>query len=259
MHCASCANRRDSRITAVITLALGIGANTAIFTLVQGILLRSLPVADPSRLYRIGDNDDCCVEGGFPGDASDTGDFTIFSYRPLSVPQASHARVRATGRGAGRAMAVERAPRQCLAQVAARRVCLRQLLLYSRHWRLRGPRVQRQRRYTRRGARNRAQLPGVAGRICRRPFDRRLDDLYSGAALHRRRHRAPRVLRGPRLATLRPISGCPFRPSPTSAVPASILHHEDSHWLYPLGRVRPGTNIGALQAKITVTAAAMAL
>src|ERR1700730_8039602 len=67
-------------ITAVITLALGIGANTAIFTLVQGILLRSLPVADPARLYRIGDTDDCCVEGGFPGDAGDTGDFSIFSY-----------------------------------------------------------------------------------------------------------------------------------------------------------------------------------
>src|SRR5580658_486454 len=39
-------------LTAIITLALGIGANTAIFTLVEGILLRSLPVADPSRLYR---------------------------------------------------------------------------------------------------------------------------------------------------------------------------------------------------------------
>ena len=66
-------------ITAVITLALGIGANTAIFTLVHGILLRSLPVTDPSNLWRIGDNDDCCVEGGFPGDASESGDFTIFS------------------------------------------------------------------------------------------------------------------------------------------------------------------------------------
>src|SRR3984957_12078156 len=67
-------------LTVVITLALGIGANTAIFTLVQGILLRSLPVTDPSRLYRIGDTDDCCVEGGFPGNASDTGDYSIFSY-----------------------------------------------------------------------------------------------------------------------------------------------------------------------------------
>ena len=67
-------------LTAVITLALGIGANTAIFTLIQGILLRSLPVTDPAQLYRIGDNDDCCVEGGFPGDAGTTGDYTIFSY-----------------------------------------------------------------------------------------------------------------------------------------------------------------------------------
>ena len=67
-------------LTVVLTLALGIGANTAIFTLVHGILLRSLPVADPAQLYRIGDNDDCCVEGGFPGGASDTGDFAIFSF-----------------------------------------------------------------------------------------------------------------------------------------------------------------------------------
>ncbi len=64
-------------LTAVITLALGIGANTAIFTLVQGILLRSLPVADPSRLYRIGDKDDCCYFDSFQ---NDNGDFDLFSY-----------------------------------------------------------------------------------------------------------------------------------------------------------------------------------
>ena len=49
---------------AVITLALGIGGTTAIFTLIHAVMLRSLPVSDPSRLYRIGDGDDCCVEGG---------------------------------------------------------------------------------------------------------------------------------------------------------------------------------------------------
>src|SRR5512141_1428136 len=49
---------------AVLTLALGIGGTTAIFTLVHAIMLRSLPVTDPSRLYRIGDGDDCCVQGG---------------------------------------------------------------------------------------------------------------------------------------------------------------------------------------------------
>ncbi len=49
---------------AVLTLALGIGGTTAIFTLVHAVMLRSLPVSDPARLYRIGDGDDCCVEGG---------------------------------------------------------------------------------------------------------------------------------------------------------------------------------------------------
>jgi predicted permease len=49
---------------AVLTLALGIGGTTAIFTLIDAVMLRSLPVANPSSLYRIGDGTDCCVEGG---------------------------------------------------------------------------------------------------------------------------------------------------------------------------------------------------
>ncbi len=51
-------------IAATLTLALGIGGTTAIFTLIHEVMLRSLPVADPAQLYRIGDGDDCCVEGG---------------------------------------------------------------------------------------------------------------------------------------------------------------------------------------------------
>ena len=49
---------------AILTLALGIGGTTAIFTLIHAVMLRSLPVSDPALLYRIGDGDDCCVEGG---------------------------------------------------------------------------------------------------------------------------------------------------------------------------------------------------
>src|SRR5713226_7279193 len=49
---------------AILTLALGIGGTTAIFTLIHAVMLRSLPVYDPARLYRIGEGDDCCVEGG---------------------------------------------------------------------------------------------------------------------------------------------------------------------------------------------------
>src|SRR5437763_17130745 len=59
---------------AVLTLALGIGGTTAIFTLIHAVMLRSLPVTDPGRLYRIGEGDDCCVEGG-PQD-----DWGLFSY-----------------------------------------------------------------------------------------------------------------------------------------------------------------------------------
>lgn len=51
--------------TAVLTVALGVGGTTAIFSLIHAVMLRSLPVADPASLYRIGDGNDCCVEG-FP-------------------------------------------------------------------------------------------------------------------------------------------------------------------------------------------------
>ena len=60
--------------TAVLTLALGIGATTGIFTLVHAVLLRSLPVADPAELSRVGDHEDCCVNGGLQSN------WSLFSY-----------------------------------------------------------------------------------------------------------------------------------------------------------------------------------
>src|SRR5580700_6542206 len=60
--------------TAVLTLALGIGATTAIFTLVHAVLLNSLPVAKPSELYRVGDVENCCINGGLQDD------WALFSY-----------------------------------------------------------------------------------------------------------------------------------------------------------------------------------
>jgi len=52
-------------IATVLTLALGIGATTSIFTLVHAVLLKSLPVANPGELYRLGRETHCCYIGGY--------------------------------------------------------------------------------------------------------------------------------------------------------------------------------------------------
>ncbi len=64
--------------TAVITLALGIGATTAIFTLVHQVMLKSLPVTKPEELWRVGDKIRCCNWGGYTQDSD--GNFSLFSY-----------------------------------------------------------------------------------------------------------------------------------------------------------------------------------
>jgi predicted permease len=73
-------------IAAVLTLALGIGGTTAIFTLVDAVMLRSLPVSDPSRLFRVGDGDDCCVMGS-PQDRWGMFSFRLFQRLRAESPE----------------------------------------------------------------------------------------------------------------------------------------------------------------------------
>jgi hypothetical protein len=77
------AKSKGFTITAVLTVALASGANTAIFTLVNAVMFQSLPVTDPGQLYRLGDADNCCVIGGTQTR------FSIFSY-PLYIYLRDH-------------------------------------------------------------------------------------------------------------------------------------------------------------------------
>jgi predicted permease len=74
---------------AVLTLAVGIGGTTAIFTLIHAVMLRSLPVSDPSALYRVGEGDDCCVEGG-PQDRWGMYSYALFERLKSQMPEFEH-------------------------------------------------------------------------------------------------------------------------------------------------------------------------
>jgi predicted permease len=238
-------------LTAVITLALGIGANTAIFTLVHGILLRTLPVADPAQLWRIGDNDDCCVEGGFPGGASDTGDFTIFStdlYQHLRANTPEFQQLAAMQAGQWR-WAVRRGnavPKTLHAEFVSGN--------YFSAFGI-GP-------WSGRVLADSDDAPSAAPAVVLSyqawQGEYAGDSTIVGSTIFIQTHPftvigiAPPGFFGDRVGDT-PDLWLPIQTEPYVRGPSSILHHGDSHWLYLVGRVRPGQSIPALQSKITAT------
>ena len=62
-------------LIAVLSLALGIGANTAIFSLLDAVMIKSLPVQEPEKLVLFGKGESQGLTNGFPNDSCD-----LFSY-----------------------------------------------------------------------------------------------------------------------------------------------------------------------------------
>ena len=73
-----------------LTVGLGVGANTAIFTLVHAVLLRSLPVQDPKQLYRVGDGANSGVMDGLQRDGQlSLFPFDLYQHLQQNTPQFS--------------------------------------------------------------------------------------------------------------------------------------------------------------------------
>ena len=75
-------------VVAILTLALGIGGTTAIFTLIQQVMLRSLPVSQPDQLWRVGDTALCCYSDGYTqgdGNLRPQNDWNLFSWEAYKV------------------------------------------------------------------------------------------------------------------------------------------------------------------------------
>lgn len=235
--------------TVVLTVALGIGANTAIFTLVHAVLLSSLPVADPATLYRIGDRDDCCVNGGF---MNDDGDFDIFSYdlyrqfrdntpefEQLAAFESGHdlSNMRRSG-GAAKPQRTEYVSGNYFTTFGVSAFAGRTLLPAD-------------------------DLPGATPVAVLRydiwQSEYAGDRSIVGSTFYMQGQPltvvgiAPPKFFGDRIDSDPPAFWIPLSAEPIFNRDNSILHLADANWLYAIGRIKPGVSPVALQSKLSAT------
>jgi macrolide transport system ATP-binding/permease protein len=244
---------------AVLTLALGLGANIAIFTLVRATMFQRLPVANPDELIRLGDNDNCCVNSGLQNEVS------LFSYTSYSNlrdhfhPTAQSPR----GGGPGLPQLASLAAFQAMPQqIGIRRV---------------GTSVTETMpaEYVSANYFTTFGVGPAAGRLLQPNDDRAGAEpvfVMSHAAWERRFGRDPSVVGAAFLIAGKPMTlagiaaqeffGETIRPDPAAVwLPlgqepyvrgaASLLARADQDWLYAIGRLNPGATAASVEARAT--------
>ena len=234
-------------LTVIVTIALGIGANTAIFTLVHAVLMKSLPVVDPKTLYRVGDKDDCCVNGGF---INEDGDFDLFSYelyRQFRDTTPEFEQLAAMQSGGGE-MTVRRGSEPAKSE--------RSEYVSGNYFTTFGIGPFAGRMLT--GA---DDTPGAAPAAVMSYWawqaDYASDPTVVGSTLYIQGQPvtvvgiAPPRFFGDRIRSRPPALWIPLNLEPVIERENTNLRVPESNWLYVIGRLRPGVGVGILQAKMS--------
>jgi macrolide transport system ATP-binding/permease protein len=233
--------------TAVLTLALGIGANTAIFTLVHAVLLKNLPVVDPTSLVRIGDNESCCNLNL----ASFDSDYTIFSYDGYKYlrDHAPEFEELAAMQAGGADLSVRRTSGDAPPQSA------RGEFVSGNYFRTFGVQPFAGRALTPSDdAEGAAPVAVMSYQAWQRDY---ADDLsVIGSSFAMNTHPViiigitPEPFYGDRMSETPPDYYFPISQEPALGF-YTVRNKPDLGWLFLIGRVKPGTALGPLQAKMS--------
>jgi predicted permease len=231
---------------AVLTLALGIGGTTAIFTLIHAVMLRSLPVSDPGRLYRVGEGDDCCVEGG-PQDK--WGMFSFALYERLKTQTPEFEEVTAFQAGRWR-MSVRREGVESVARP------LRSEYVSGNYFSTLGVRAFGGRVFTPED--DKPSAPPVAV-LSHRAWQTTYggDASVVGSTFVVEGHPftvigvAPAGFFGETLQSDPPDIWVPLQQEPMMDAQGGLLHQSISAWLRMIGRLRPGASIDGMAPRLT--------
>ena len=235
-------------ITVMLTLAVGIGANAAIFTLVNSMLLQNLPVVDPETLVRLGDESDCCVSSG----TRDDGKYSLFptetyKYFKKNAPEFEELAAMQAG-FVPRPITVRRDGSQTDASSVIGE------FVSGNYFRMFGLQPSAGRLLTDSDDMEGAPLTAVMSyQTWQRDYASDTSVLGSTFWVNTKPVTVvgivPEGFYGDRMSTNPPDFYLPIEEMPVLAN-APYVHNPDARWLYLIGRVKPGVAIGALQEKI---------